>query len=171
VSDTWSFVYWTTALVLAYTVIAYYYVRSSRARGVGTRVGPYIAAGVGIAVVVTAAAIWAAHHPPGVQHQILGLHLDPQSGLTSFLYRLAGPAGAIGLALLVLAWLEHNVALMLFTLLYLAVVLVPVTFGWTISRPSPWFFLPHLAIAAGLLLIGSLGFALTQPTAHHLGRS
>ncbi|MBO2453209.1 hypothetical protein J4573_39370 [Actinomadura barringtoniae] len=162
ISDTWSFIYWTTALVLAYAVIAYFSVRRSRARGVGTAVRPYIAAGIGIAAALTAAAIWAVHHPPGLSHEIWGLRLDPQSSVTAFLYRLAAPAGAIGLALLVLSWVERNLALAAFTLLYLAIVLVPVTFGWTIARPSPWFFLPHLTIAAALLLLGSVGFALAQ---------
>jgi len=163
VSDTWSFVYWAVAMTLAYAVIAYYYIRRSQARGVGTPVAPYIAAGIGIAIVVTAGATWAAHHPPGLRHDILGLHLDPQSGLTSLLYRLAGPASAIGLALLVLSWVERNRALLAFSLFYLAIVLVPVTFGWSITRPSPWFFLPHLVIAATVLLLGSIGFALARP--------
>ena len=56
-------------------------------------------------------------------------------------YRLASPGAAIGLALLVLAWAERNRALLLLTLAYLAVVLVPITFGWVQSNP-PWYFFP-----------------------------
>ena len=40
------FVYWPIALVLAYVAIAAFYIRRSRARGVGTRVRPYAIAGI-----------------------------------------------------------------------------------------------------------------------------
>lgn len=163
ISSTWSFVYWATALVLAYAAITGFYLHRSRMRGVGTPIRPYILAGIGIIVLVTGVALWVAHHPPAAEHDILGLHLQPQSGPATFLYRLAGPASAIGLALLVLSWVERNGALLVFTLTYLAIVLVPVTFGWMIARPSPWSFLPHLVIPGGLLLLGGIGFALTRP--------
>lgn len=166
ISSTWSFVYWPIALVIAYVAIAGFYIQRSRRRGVGTRIRPYIIAGIGIALLVTSISLWAAHHPPGAEHDILGLHLQPQSSLTTFLYRLPGPASAIGLALLVLSWVERNRALLVFTLAYLTIVLAPVTFGWVIARPSPWFFLPHLIIAGGVLLLGGIGFALTQPPSH-----
>src|ERR1700676_473540 len=39
------FVYWPFALLLAYTVIAAFYIRRSRARGIETRVRPYAIAG------------------------------------------------------------------------------------------------------------------------------
>jgi hypothetical protein len=163
ISSTWSFVYWPIALIAAYAAITGFYLHRSRMRGVGTAIRPYILAGIGIALLVTGVALWAAHHPPAAEHDILGLNLQPQSGLTTFLYRLAGPASAIGLALLVLSWVERNRALLVFTLTYLAIVLVPVTFDWVIARPSPWFFLPHLVITGGVLLLGGIGFALTQP--------
>ena len=75
--------------------------------------------------------------------------------------RLASPAGAIGLALLVLAWAERNPALLVFTLGYLVIVLVPITFGWVIPL-SPWSFLPRLVIQGSVLLLGGIGFALAQ---------
>src|SRR5689334_10551832 len=50
--------YWTLALVAAYTLIAAFYVRQSRRRGVGTPVRPYIAVGIILAVLMTAASIW-----------------------------------------------------------------------------------------------------------------
>lgn len=54
--------------------------------------------------------------------------------------RLISPGAAIGVALLVLARAERNRALLLLTLGYLAVVLVPVRFGWVLD--SPWYILP-----------------------------
>lgn len=130
----------------------------SGARGVGTRVRPYVTAGIIIAVVVTCASLWAVHHPPVGGYGILWLHGPQSSGL--FL-RLASPAGAIGLALLVLAWAERNRALLVFTLGYLVIVLVPITFGWAITL-SPWSFLPRLVIQGSVLLLGGIGFALAQ---------
>lgn len=158
--STAGFVYWPIALVLAYAVIAAFYVHRSRARGVGTRVRPYVTTGIIVAVLLTCASLWAAHHPPIGGHDILGLHVQAQS-LASF-HRLASPACAIGLALLVLAWAERSRALLVLTLGYLAIVLVPISFGWVMTRPSPWFFLPHLVIDGSVLLLGAIGFALAQ---------
>jgi hypothetical protein len=76
--------------------------------------------------------------------------------------------GAIGLALLVLAWAERNVALLAVTVGYLVIVLVPIDFGWVIARPSPWVALPHLVIDGCFLLLAGLGFAVAQRPA---GRS
>ena len=73
------------------------------------------------------------------------------------------PAGAIGVALLVLAWLERHVALLVFALGYLAVVLVPINFGWG-TPGSQSAFVPMLVISGGVLLLGAAGFALA-PTA------
>src|SRR5262249_10797023 len=41
-----AFVYWPIALLLAYAAIAVCYIRVSRQRGVGTRVRPYVLAGM-----------------------------------------------------------------------------------------------------------------------------
>jgi len=82
------------------------------------------------------------------------------AGIGLFL-RLASPSGAIGLALLVLAWAERNRALLVFTLGYLVIVLVPITFGWVMPL-SPWSFLPRLVIQGSVLLLGGIGFALAQ---------
>lgn len=161
VYPTWSFVYWPIALVLAYVAISVFYVRRSSRRGVGTRSRPYVVAGLVLAVLLTAVSLWAAHHPL-TQDDILGLHLRPGAPLGGFLVRLASPACAIGLALLVLARIERDWALLLFTAGYLTVVLARVGLGWDVSLRSSWAFLPHLLIAGGLLLIGSLGFALAQ---------
>jgi hypothetical protein len=148
------FVYWPIALVLAYVAIAAFYVRRSRARGVETRVRPYAIAGIIIAVALTGAALLEAHTPPSAS----ALNLI---GLSAFAHRLATPEAAIGFALLVLAWAERNRALLLLTVAYLAVVLVPVNFGWVVSSP-PWFVLPRLVIDGSVLLLGGIGFALAQ---------
>ena len=147
------FVYWPIALVLAYVAIAAFYIRRSRARGIETRVRPYAIAGIIIAVALTGAALWAAHLPPSASGQDL-------MGLSEFAHRLVTPEAAIGLALLVLAWAERNRTLLFLTVAYLAVVLVPVDFGWVLN--SAWHFLPPLTIDGSVLLLGGIGFALAQ---------
>jgi hypothetical protein len=147
-----AFVYWPVALVLAYVAIAAFSLHRARARGVGTRVLPYIVVGVVIAIVLTAASLWVAHHP------------SPTIFKPTSVYRLIAPAAAIGLALLVLAWVERSVALFVVTVGYLVIVLVPVNFGWVLRRPSPWYFLPHLVIYGSVLLLAGIGFALAERT-------
>ncbi|MEW2383030.1 hypothetical protein AB0873_13230 [Micromonospora sp. NPDC047707] len=115
--------YWWAALLLAYVVIAGGYLRVARARGLGTRVLPYVLTGVALVALSAAATA-------------VLIHLDPltfpdePSAAVQLLLRLLDPTGAIGLALLALAWLERRVALLLFALGYLAAVLVPIDFGW-----------------------------------------
>ena len=145
------FVYWPVALVLAYAVIAAYYIRRSRARGIETRVRPYAIAGIIIAVALTGAALWELYNPSASGP--VGLH-----GLGQ---RLATPACAIGLALLVLARAERNRALLLLTLAYLAIVLAPVAYVRVHSPGSLLGFLP-LVIHGSVLLLGGIGFALAQ---------
>jgi len=144
------FVYWPIALILAYLAIVAFYIRRSRARGVGTRVRPYAVAGIILAVTLTGWALWELHHPPAAN--LMGLGGLPE--------RLARPGAAIGLALLVLAWAERNRALLLLALAYLAVVLVPITFGPAQFAP-PWYSLPAVPQGA-VLLLGGIGFALAQ---------
>ena len=143
------FVYWPVALVLAYVTIAAFYIRRSRARGVGTRVLPYAIAGIIIAVALTGVALWEVHNPPA----------DPM-GLNGLAVRLTRPEAAIGLALLVLAWAERNRALLLLTLAYLAAALMPITFSW-VQPTSPWYFYPAV-FQGSVLLLGGIGFALAQ---------
>jgi hypothetical protein len=150
--STGEFVYWPIALLLAYVAIAAFYIRRSQARGIETRVRPYVIAGIIIAVALTGAALWEAHNPSP----------SPPLGLSGLGHRLTPPPAAIGLALLVLAWAERNRALLLLTLAYLAVVLVPVSFGWAMSPLSPWYFVPRLVIDGSVLLLGGIGFALAQ---------
>jgi len=146
------FVYWPIALVLAYVAIATFYVRRSRARGVGTRVRPYAIAGIIVAAALTGVSLWELHNPLVDQTSV---------GLNGLPHRLVSPGAAIGLALLVLAWAERNRALPLLILGYLAVVLVPITFGWVHASP-PWLFVPPLVIDGSVLLLGGIGFALAQ---------
>jgi hypothetical protein len=150
--DAW-FVYWPIALVLSYAAIAAFYVYRSRRRGVGTPIGPYIVGGVIVTVLVTAASVWFVHDPFGAtQERLFRVHSVP--------HLFTGPLYAVGLGLLVLAWVERSKALLLFALAYLAVVAVPVTFGWTMA--PPWFSLPRLVIAGGLLLLAAAGFAVAE---------
>jgi hypothetical protein len=145
-----SFVYWPLALVLAYAAIAVFYVHRAHERGVGTRVRPYVITGVIIAVVATGASLWLVTHPG-----VVGYPLAPPSTAGKLLYRLVSPEGAIGLALLVLAWVERNRALLVFGLVYLAIV----GFGWILAPHSFW---PIQVITAAVLLLGSIGFALAE---------
>jgi hypothetical protein len=150
------FVYWSAALVVVYVATAGVYIHRGRARGIGTRARPYVIAGILIAMLVTCASLWAAGHPGLGGYDILGLPL-------ANLYRLASAFGAMGLALLVLAWAERNRALLVFTVGFLALTLVsPAAFGWVVARSSPWSFLPHLVINGSALLLGGIGFAVAQ---------
>jgi len=146
-------VYWPTALVLAYVVIAAFYIRRSQARGVGTRVRPYVVAGIILALAMTGSLLWTLYHP-------LAFTLDG-TGLFS-----AGPAlhsypFAIGLALVVLAWAERNGALLALALGYSAVVLLAITFG-SVSGHGVLGFPVQLVIPGSVLLLGGIGFLLAQ---------
>lgn len=148
----WALVYWPVALMLAYAVIAAFYIRRSRAQGIETRVRPYAIAGVVIAVALTAATLWELRNPSG----------GGPAGLSGLGWRLVTPTCAIGLALLVLARVERNRALLLLTVAYLAIVLVPISFGWVMGPLSRWYFVPRLVIDGSVLLLGGIGFALAQ---------
>jgi len=121
--------YWPPALLVSYAAIALCYVRVARERGLGARVSPYAITGAALTILFTAA--WV-----GIR-VYLSHHAVPANPLPTWyllLDRLIAPAGTIGVALLVLARLERNVPLLVFTLGYLAVVLVPIDFGWARQR-------------------------------------
>jgi hypothetical protein len=143
-------VYWPTALVLAYAAIAAFYIRRSQARGVGTRVRPYVVAGIILALTMTGSLLWTLYHPLAFTLAGPGLF----SALHSYPF-------AIGLALVVLAWAERNGALLALALGYSAVVLVVVTFG-TVSGHRGLGFPVQLVIAGSVLLLGGIGFLLAQ---------
>lgn len=149
--------YWLAALSLAYLVIAGGYLRVARARGVDTRVRPYVLTGVALTVVLFAAIAAGAGAWIVPDSQLL----DP-SAAVRVLFRLLTPIGVIGLALLVLAWLERHPALLVFALGYLTVVLVPIDFGWGAHWGGRWQGAPMLVISGGVLLLGGAGFALAQ---------
>jgi len=149
--------YWLPALLVAYSAIAAYAVRVARARGLGVRVLPYVLTGVALAVLSAAAWLLASLY--------WGSHPVPAHPLPSWMLvldGLIGPAGTIGVALLVLAWLERNAALLVFTLGYLAVVLVPVDS----VRLPPFGYLSDLllpqVINGAVLLLGAAGFAVAR---------
>ncbi|GIE35754.1 hypothetical protein Ait01nite_087990 [Actinoplanes italicus] len=161
--------YWPPALLLAYAAIAVSYVRAARARGLGARVLPYAITGAVTAVVFaaayTAAAAYFPTHPPfgGGPLPFWWIVLD----------RLIAPWGLIGLALLVLARLERNVALLLFTLGYLVLMLLvsPTTDdtnlpGWAVpsfmsgaSMQLPWSMTPSQLIIGAALLTAGIAFS------------
>jgi hypothetical protein len=145
-------IYWLVAMILAYAGIAAAYLRVARARGLGGRVLPYAIVGI-LLIVLPFGGVWTG---------LIQLSDGVPTGGELYLYRLCDPPGVIGLALLVLAWLERNRALLLFTLGYLAVVIVPVAWGFGVSWSGNWGFVPSLATTGGLLLLGGLGFWLTQ---------
>jgi hypothetical protein len=144
-------VYWPTALVLAYAVIAAFYIRRSRARGVGTRVRPYVVAGIILALAMTGSLLWTLYHP-------LAFTLDGPGGLFSALHSYPF---AIGLALVVLSWAERNGALLALALGYSAVVLVIATFGPAGGHAGLGFPM-QLVIPGSVLLLGGIGFLLAQ---------
>ena len=143
-------VYWPTALVLAYAVIAAFYIRRSQARGVGTRVRPYAVAGTILALAMTGSLLWTLYHP--LAFTLGGPGLFP--ALNS--YPLA-----IGLALVVLAGAERNETLLALALGYLAVVLMTATVG-SISDHGGLGFPVQLVIPGSVLLLGGIGFLLAQ---------
>ncbi|AGZ42896.1 hypothetical protein [Actinoplanes friuliensis] len=147
--------YWPPALLLAYGAIAVAYVRTTRARGVGARVLPYAITGAATTVVFTAAWIAAAVYFPD--------HPIEFSQWVLLIDRLIAPWGTIGVALLVLARLERNVALLVFTLAYLVLVVLvlPMNDGLSSGGIRAGFAIPQL-IAAVALLLGAAGFALAR---------
>jgi len=156
----WSaFIYWVVALVLAYVVIAGFYVLRARRRGVGARTLPYVIAG--IAGVILVAALW-------LVQRYLDNHLQSHYQVTVVVHG-RNPLFAIGVALFVLAWVERSWALLVFAVCYLAAVLLPYLYsltrlladhGWVMARQ--WIFLPELWLAGGVLLLGGVGFAVAE---------
>jgi hypothetical protein len=156
-----AFSYWMVALVLAYAVIAGFYVLRARRRGVGARIRPYVLAG--IAGLVLVAVLW-----PVQQH--LGSLQSQSNFQAALVVHGLNPLLAISLALFVLAWAERNGALLAFAVCYLAATLlanysdVPrrlfEDLGW-VATPQ-WFFLPTLGLAGGVLLLGGAAFAVAE---------
>jgi hypothetical protein len=141
-------VYWPIALVLGYVAVTAFYLRRARARGVGTRVLPYAAAGIVLAVVTGGAAAWFFTHPPA------------QGG---WLFQLLSATSAIGLGLLALAVVERSWVLAVLAVGYVVLAFLPYQdLGWVVPHPSPWDRAPRLVIGGGVLLLAGLLFALAQ---------
>jgi hypothetical protein len=149
-------IYWPPALLLAYTAIAVCYLRAARARGLGTRVLPYAITGAVTTAVFTAAWVAAALYFPSHPYRF------PAWALV--LDRLITPWGMIGIALLVLARLERNTALLVFTLGYLALVLAPIdpALHWDAHWGMRASFLPQQILSGTALLLGAAGFAMAR---------
>lgn len=154
-----AFTYWAVTLVLAYALIAGFYLLRARRRGVGTRIVPYALAGVaGLALVVLS--VWP------VQRVLGQLHSDSPASLV---VHGLNPLVAIGMALFVLVWAERNWALLVFTAVYLTVAIVT-TFtsltrllrdlGWVVA--PHWVLLPRLWLAGAMLLLGGACFAIAE---------
>lgn len=157
----WLFVYWPVALTLAYVAIAAMAIRRSMQRGVGTRIKPYVIAGVVLALALTAITLWIAHNPTAHQ-AFLGGRRVGSTELSTYVLRLVSPAAAIGLALIVLARIERNWSLLAFALGYLILVVGAINFGWDMTRSSHWVFLPHLVILGGVLILGGICFQVVE---------
>jgi len=153
-------VYWPIALLIAYALIATFYVRRGRARGLGTRTNRYVVAGMVLALLMGFASVWTATHPP-LGSGILGLSLgSPQLVIFA---GFASAATAIGLALLLLAIVERSWALAVLTLVYLCVALAPATLLRNApGRVSVWAFLPRLLVESGILLVGAIVVAVVE---------
>jgi hypothetical protein len=150
--------YWPAALMLSYAAIAFSYIRITRSRGLGTRVMPYTITGAALTALFTGVYLWVWHY--------FDTHPVPTHSYPAWvmlLDRLIAPAGIIGIALLVLSRLERNTALLLFTVVYLLVVLVPIDFGWVGHGDRPrTAYLPEQVINGTVLLLGAIGFGLAR---------
>jgi hypothetical protein len=103
---------------------------------------------------------------PGEDPRRIWVDLQPQSvpqaEWTLALDRLVAPAGTIGIALLVLAWLERNPGLLAFTVVYLAAVLAPIRADWLMGANGRGAFVPEQVFNGVVLLLGAAVFALAR---------
>ncbi|WP_371501954.1 hypothetical protein OG871_33505 [Kitasatospora sp. NBC_00374] len=144
--------YWPVALVLAYAAIGWFYLRRSDRLGLGTRVGPYLALGIVLVVLITACVAWQAMHPGFLAD------LHGPSPVALFFNTVVSPAGTIGLALLLLARIERSWPLLAITCGYLGIMLS----AGDLPDPSPWGGFPYILFEGGVLLLGGVGLALLQ---------
>jgi hypothetical protein len=147
--------YWPVALLLAYGAISWFYLHRSRQQGIGTRTQPYIMVGVILVLLVTTWTLWAVSHP---SFAATSPHLGPWRSASY--NRLATPAAAMGLALLLLARIERSWPLLAVTAVYLVVAVATVGIGsGGFAHPTPWAFLPHVLIDGAVLLLSGIGLA------------
>ncbi len=152
--------YWPVVLLLSYAAISWFYLRRSARLGLGTRIRPYLVLGVVLALLMTADQVWTVSHP-GFLADLYG-----QPGpLSAVADTLMSPAGTIGLALLLLAWIERSRPLLAVTCGYLIAMLS----SDDLPSLSPWSFLPGVLLEGGVLLLGGVALALLHHRAQ--GRS
>jgi hypothetical protein len=160
--------YWVVAISLSYVAITAFYLYRSRRHGVGSPIWPYVIAGVILLALVTAWSLWTLADPSIVTRD---LHLGSSPPADVFA-RIASPSGAIGLALILLAWIERSVLLACITGVYLLAVLTAAGRHTIHSSPlepprlDPWGFLLHVLILGMILLIGSLAVVVSQRSTH-----
>lgn len=150
--------YWPTALLLAYAAVSWFYVHRSGKLGIGTRVRPYLVAGTALILLSTAVGLYEVAHPAFIAELQLRLPyaLRPVPALL-------GPAGVIGLTLLLLARIERSWTLLTVTCAYLvAILLTSYRDAGPGIRPAAWEFLPHLLLDGCVLLLGGVVLALVQ---------
>ncbi|MFJ7907254.1 hypothetical protein [Kitasatospora sp. NPDC096204] len=145
--------YWPVALLLAYAAISWFYVRRSARLGLGTRVGPYLALGITLVVLITGYVAWTALDP-GFLADLRG----PSPFAPILDNAVVSPAGTIGLALLLLARIERSWLLLAIACGYLGSMIS----AGDLPDPSPWGGLPHILLEGGVLLLGGVGLALLQ---------
>ncbi|MFF1905999.1 hypothetical protein [Kitasatospora sp. NPDC058218] len=145
--------YWPVALVLAYGAISWFYLRRADRLGLGTRVGPYLALGIALVVLITVYSVWTVMHP-----EFLADLRGPSPFAPIFDSTVLSPAGTIGLALLLLARIERSWPLLAIACAYLGAMLS----AGDLPGPSPWGGLPHILFEGGVLLLGGVGLALLQ---------
>jgi hypothetical protein len=158
--------YWLIAISLAYGAIAVFYFYRSRRRGVGSNVRPYLIAGIVLLAIVTAWSVWTLADP-GIVARDLHIGSSPPADIFA---RIVSPAGAIGLALIMLAWIERSMLLAIITAVYLLMVVTAAGRHTYHSsqppphdlHPAPWGFLLHVLILGGVLLVGGIIVALTE---------
>ena len=152
--------YWPPALLLAYAAIAVVHVRHARARGLGAQVLPYAITGAVTTVLFTAAWVVAAAY-----FRDNPAPFDPLPFWWIALDRLIAPWVMVGVALLVLAWLERNLALLLFTVAYLALVVLVLPMGDGFGSGAfgirAAMAAPQLIVGV-VLLLGALAFRAAQ---------
>lgn len=154
--------YWPVALLLAYAAISWFYLRRSARTGLGTRVGPYLALGIALVVLITGYVAWKALDP-GL---LADLH-EPSPFALILDSPVLSPAGTIGLALLLLARIERSWLLLAIACGYLGSMLS----AGDLPDPSPWGGFPRILLEGGVLLVGGLGLALLQRAKGVNGRS
>jgi hypothetical protein len=149
-----AFIYWVIALAGSYVLIAGFYMLRARRRGVGTRIRPYVVAG--LAGVLLVAVLWL------VQRYLAGQSRFPSALVVHGL----NPLLVIGLALFALAWVERSRALLVFAAANLAAILTNFydidgllrDHGWAVAMP--WTFVPRLWFSAAVLLLAGAIFAI-----------